>query len=215
MAPKGARLSYVDYDQYEVGIMAALSGDPQLKALYDTGDMYALFATDHLKLAGNRKAAKQLFLSYAYGMSRRALVDAAVSLGADRANAKAAFNLFLVFESWKKSVWARLLKDGRIATVLGNHYKRSGTGQLTAKEQRSAVSQVVQGTASLIFKKALLDVAHLPDVTITLPMHDALLFEHRLADTPAKVVEVFENVMTKELDGVINGKASVGQFAPD
>lgn len=214
-APKGARLSYVDYDQYEVGIMAALSGDPQLKALYGTGDMYALFATDHLKLAGNRKAAKQLFLSYAYGMSRRALVDAAVSLGADRANAKAAFNLFSVFESWKKSVWARLLKDGRIATVLGNHYKRSGTGQLTAKEQRSAVSQVVQGTASLIFKKALLDVGHLPDVTITLPMHDALLFEHRLSDTPAKVVEVFENVMTKELDGVINGKASVGQFAPD
>lgn len=215
MAPKGARLSYVDYDQYEVGIMAALSGDPQLKALYRTGDMYALFASDHLKLAGNRKAAKQLFLSYAYGMSRRALIDAAVSLGADRANAKAAFSLFLGYESWKKSVWTRLLNDGRISTAFGNHYKRRGTGQLTAKEQRSAVSQVVQGTASLIFKKALLELRHLPDVTITLPMHDALLFEHRLADTPAKVIEVFQDIMTKELDGAVIGKASIGQFVPD
>src|SRR3546814_10932353 len=36
-------------------------------------------------------------------------------------------------------------------------FKRSRSGTLTGKEQRSAVSQVVQGTASLIFKKALLE----------------------------------------------------------
>lgn len=215
IAPKGAILSYVDYDQYEVGIMAALSEDPQLKSLYGTGDMYALFATDHLKLPDNRKAAKQLFLSYAYGMSRRALVDAAVSLGAERANAKAAFSLFPVYENWKKAVWATFLKSGSITTVLGNHYERTKTGQLTAKEQRSAVSQVVQGTASLIFKKALIELSHIADVKIKLPMHDAVLFEHHSTDTPAKVVEIFENVMTKELSGNIIGKASVGQFAPD
>ncbi|MCW8061229.1 DNA polymerase [Agrobacterium tumefaciens] len=214
-APKGTCLSYVDYDQYEVGIMAALSGDPQLKMLYNAGDMYALFATEHLKLVGNRKAAKQLFLSYAYGMSRRALVDAAVCLGAERANAKAAFSIFGVFEDWKKSVSERFLKDGSIATVLGNHYKRSKTGQLSAKEQRSAVSQIVQGTASLIFKRALLEIDHIADVKITLPMHDALLFEHHSADTPAKVVEIFEDVMTKELNGVVAGKASIGQFASE
>lgn len=80
-AHKGAELSYVDFDQYEVGIMAALSKDPELMKLYAAGDMYDLFATTHLGLTGNRKAAKQLFLSYAYGMSKKALIDAAVSLG--------------------------------------------------------------------------------------------------------------------------------------
>src|SRR3546814_11173279 len=74
---EGAELSYVDFDQFEVGIMAALSGDQQLAALYAAGDMYELFAESHLGLTGSRKAAKKLFLSYAYGMSRKALVDAA------------------------------------------------------------------------------------------------------------------------------------------
>lgn len=92
-ARAGFQLCYVDFDQYEVGIMAALSEDPELIALYGSGDMYDLFASTHLGLENNRKAAKQLFLSYAYGMSRKALIDAAVSLGASRENAKSAFRL--------------------------------------------------------------------------------------------------------------------------
>lgn len=216
IAPReGAKLGYVDFDQYEVGIMAALSDDPELANLYGAGDMYDLFATTHLGLTGNRKAAKQLFLSYAYGMSRKALIDAAVSLGADRERAKVAFKLFSKYEDWKKTVETAFQREGRASTIQGNHYKRSGTGQLSGKERRSAVSQVVQGTASLIFKKALLNVGDLDDVVIVLPMHDALLFEYRLPDTPAKVVGAFESVMTEQLDGRVNGKASIGQFAPD
>jgi hypothetical protein len=211
-AHDGTELSYVDFDQYEVGIMAALSGDPELKKLYAAGDMYDLFATTHLGLAGNRKAAKQLFLSYAYGMSRKALIDAAVSLGVDRPRAKTAFRLFEQYEAWKKSVWTDFRDNGRVTSLLGNHYRREGHGPLTGKERRSAVSQVVQGTASLIFKKALLDVGKLDEVTIILPMHDALLFEHKSPDTPSKVVAAFENAMTAMLDGRVSGKASIGVF---
>lgn len=211
-ARKGTKLCYVDFDQYEVGIMAALSDDPEMSRLYGAGDMYDLFATTHLGLEGNRKAAKQLFLSYAYGMSRNALIDAAVSLGADRKRAKAAFRVFSKYEEWKKTIWITCQTEGRVTTIQGNHYKRSGKGALTAKEQRSAVSQVVQGTGSLIFKKALLEVGDIEDVTIILPMHDALLFEHRLVDTPTKVVATFERVMTELLQGRVKGKASISQF---
>lgn len=212
-AHEGAELSYVDFDQYEVGIMAALSKDSELMKLYAAGDMYDLFANIHLGLAGNRKAAKQLFLSYAYGMSKKALIDAAVSLGVDRPRAKTAFGLFEQYEAWKKSVWADFQANGSVTTLLGNHYVRERHGPLTGKEQRSAVSQVVQGTASLIFKKALLEVGKLDDVSIILPMHDALLFEHRATDTPSKVVAAFENAMTATLEGQVTGKASVGAFA--
>lgn len=211
-AREGRSLSYVDYDQYEVGIMAALSGDPELNRLYAAGDMYALFAREYLGMEDGRKAAKQLFLSYAYGMSRQALVDAAVELGVERGLAKAAFKRFAAYEEWKTSIATAFEREGRVATVFGNHFKRKRTGTLSAKERRSAVSQVVQGTASLIFKRAILEVAELPDVTITLPMHDALLFEHQSHRTPAQVVAAFESVMTKELDGRVKGKASVGHF---
>lgn len=212
-AREGAKLCYVDFDQYEVGIMAALSGDPELASLYAAGDMYDLFATTHLGLVGNRRAAKQLFLSYAYGMGRAALVDAAVSLGADRERAKAAFKRFSQYEEWKKMIGATFQREGRIATEMGNHFERNGKGQLSGKERRSAVSQVVQGTASLIFKKTLLQVESIDDVTILLPMHDALLFEHAQTDTPEKVVAAFEKVMSEQLHGVVNGKASISQFA--
>ncbi|MNH67961.1 DNA polymerase I [compost metagenome] len=211
-ASAGAKLCYVDFDQYEVGIMAALSGDPELARLYGAGDMYELFATSHLGLEGNRKAAKQLFLSYAFGMSRAALTDAAVSLGAERKQAKAAFRLFSKYEDWKKTIWADFYRENRVSSIQGNHFRRVKTGQLSGKEQRSAVSQVVQGTASLIFKKALLEVSRLEDVAIVLPMHDALLFEHRLAGTPEKVVAAFERIMTEQLNGIVKGKASISQF---
>lgn len=213
-ASEGAELSYIDFDQFEVGIMAALSGDKQLTALYEAGDMYELFAGRYLGLEGNRKAAKQLFLSYAYGMSRKALVDAAVALGAERIKAKDAFRVFARYEEWKKEVCAEFQHTGRIATEMGNHYTRSKSGALTGKERRSAVSQVVQGTGSLIFKKALLEVDLLEDVTILLPMHDALLFEHRLSETPSKVIAAFQDVMTATLGNRIAGKASVGNFVP-
>jgi DNA polymerase-1 len=71
---------------------------------------------------------------------------------------------------------------------------------------------VVQGTASLIFKKALLEVGEFNDVTILLPMHDALLFEYRLPNTPVEVVKTFEGVMTEQLHSRVKGKASIAPF---
>lgn len=303
-AREGTKLGYVDFDQYEVGIMAALSEDPELARLYAAGDMYDLFSSTYLGLDGNRKAAKQLFLSYAYGMSNKALIDAAVSLGADRKRAKSAFKIFTKYEEWKNSVWLKFCSEERIGTLNGNYYKREmydlklmsvsalkhladkgsslivvalvgkklhvrifddkgkkivdkQEGQITSseafiefrqrlepfpnksdlpfesqqeiirlavkatgcnrrlsdREKRSAVSQVVQGAASLIFKKALIAVGNIEDVTIILPMHDALLFEYHLSDTPGQVIATFEKVMTDQLSGRVNGKASLGQFA--
>ena len=74
------------------------------------------------------------------------------------------------------------------------------------------MSQVVQGTASLIFKRSLLAVASISDVRVVLPMHDALLFEHTLVETPAKVVHAFEQVMTDVLSSMVAGKASISDF---
>jgi DNA polymerase I len=76
------------------------------------------------------------------------------------------------------------------------HEQRIKNGQLSAKEQRSAVSQVVQGTASLIFKMALLEVDKIEDAAILLPMHEALVFEHSLPETESLAVKEFENIMT-------------------
>lgn len=208
----GKKLGYVDYDQFEVGIMAALSGDLNLKKLYSSGDMYALFAEDYLKINGFRKEAKQLFLSYAYGMSRKAVIDAAVELGADRANAKAAFKSFQDYEAWKVSKEHEFNQNGRMGTLLGNYIVGRGSAPFARKEVRSMISQSVQGAGSLIFKKAILLMSEREDFRFVLPMHDAVLFEYTDKETPAFVVKCMETAMTSVLDNKVEGKASIAEF---
>lgn len=162
---------------------------------------------------GNRKAAKQLFFSYAYRMSRKALVDAAVSLGVERPQAMEAFRLFRRYEDWKQEVWAEFQSFGGVAAVLGNHYCQACGGQLTGKEQRSANSQVVQGTASLIFKCALIAASYIGVMRVLLPMHDTLFFEHKITETPDTVVITVESITKEVLYGGVAGKASISDFA--
>lgn len=42
-------------------------------------------------------------------------------------------------------------------------------------------------------------------------MRDALLFKHMLPETPARVIDAFECVMTDVLSARVTGKASIGE----
>jgi DNA polymerase-1 len=208
----GMALSYVDFEQYEAGIMAILAKDEKLLAFYASGDLYVLAAEQIFKCSAKRKEAKRLFLSYAYGMKRKNLVDAACGYGAERLAAKEFFGQFETFESWKAEIWGDFKENGRIGTSLGNYRRREQEGDLTDAEKRSAVSQVVQGTASLIFKKALLRLSSVEHIALKVPMHDAVLFQHPLGFDISIVEEMFSQVMSEHFGDLIKGKASRAQF---
>lgn len=209
---RGMQLSYVDYEQYEAGIMGALSNDERMISLFSSGDLYASAANQIFGDVSMRKQAKRLFLSYAYGMKRKSLVDAAVQLGAQRNAARQFYSQFEQFESWKLKIWESFRTQGRIGTALGNYLVRSSSDELTDKEKRSAVSQVVQGTASLIFKKALIELSQLTEIELKLPMHDAVLFQHRPTFDPMGVADLMSGVMTEHFHGQIKGKAALATF---
>lgn len=214
MPDPGKAFSYVDFDQYEAGIMAALSGDQNLLQLYANGDLYDLAAKEIFNDSGKRKEAKRLFLSYAYGMKRKNLVDAAYASGAERKATRDFFDQFREFEQWKVSLTNEFERESKIGTVLGNYLVRDQKDELTAKEKRSAVSQVVQGTASLIFKKVLLELRNEEQVQLKVPMHDAALFQHPIGFDTTVIVDMFSRVMTEHFGSTINGKSSLAQFFP-
>lgn len=214
-ADDGMELSYVDFGQYEAGIMGALSEDPNILALFASGDLYTQVAEQIFADSSKRKSAKRLFLSYAYGMKRKNLIDAAVGFGAQRDSAKRFFLQFSKFEEWKSGIWSEFAAAGRIGTAFGNYLTRSNSADLSDKEKRSAVSQIVQGTASLIFKKALLRLGFLRDVELKVPMHDAVLFQHHAGFDPQAVARLFADVMTEHFQNKIVGKASVTGFLQD
>lgn len=209
---QGKCLSYIDFGQFEAGIMAALSGDEAMLALYRQGDVYELVAVEVFGDPAFRKQGKRLFLSYAYGMRRRNLIDAAVGYGADRDKAKNFFRKFVKFEQWKSQIHSEFRDSGRIGTAFGNFLRRSSKNPLSEKEKRSAVSQVVQGTASLIFKKALIKMSLDERVALRIPMHDAVLFEHSPEFNPIEIVNLFSGVMTEHFGGAIEGKAEIAAY---
>lgn len=207
-------LCYVDYDQFEVGVMAVVSGDPKMKYIYENTDTYEDLANQIFNDTGFRKKAKIMFLSYTYGMSLDNLMSSVSELGGNVKKAKEYFLEFTVFEEWKKTVCDLFHQDGRISTICANNLNRQVTGELSDKERRTVVNHVVQGSATYIFKKALLELSQQNGVQVLIPMHDAVLFQHPPEFDPNTAVSIFEEVMTSALGGVVKGKASIEAFFP-
>ena len=183
-ASPGHTLVYLDYSQFEPNIMASISNDSMLSQICgDGGDLYERLSIDLCGSAVYRDTVKMMFLAYSYGKDVNSLSDflADCDMSLERATAviKQRFiPLFLGIEKWKASVEGLLFDQGRIGTLLGNHRYREVDGDLNARERRWAISQLVQGTGSLILKKVIIAVKQqLPEVSILLPMHDALLVE--------------------------------------
>ena len=132
---------------------------------------------------GERKTAKILFLSYSYGMSWSNIKKLIYTLTSgtknqENLNINDIYDLLSVFESWKEKAYKILLEQNRVGTILGNYRYRESTNTLSNREKRFSVSQLVQGTASLILKKVIIEINDsLPNVQIILPMHDALLMQ--------------------------------------
>lgn len=210
---EGKRLHYVDYCQFEPGIMAALSRDPQILRLYESGDLYKQISQELFHSVEHRKIAKKLFLSYSYGMSLKKIADAASESGANRRTASDFFRQFSKFEAWKEDVIRRYEDTGKVGTTLGNYSRRSKQGDLSAKEKRSCISQVVQGTGALIFKKALLALNRKLGIVPLIPMHDAVLFETSDTKLATRAISVMKETFDEHFEGRVKGRAELAEFS--
>lgn len=212
VADEGFSLCYVDYDQFEVGVMAALSGDPKMKYIYENKDTYTDLAEQVFNSPDFRNKAKIMFLSYTYGMSLENIMSSISQLGGNKKKAKEYFSEFSVFENWKGLICEAYQDQGRIPTISANFLNRQLTGDLSSKERRTTVNHLIQGTATYIFKKALLELSKLEGVQLLIPMHDAILFQYQESVNPGTVVKIFEDTMTSVLEGKVKGKASIEHF---
>ena len=84
IADKGMKLSYIDYDQFEVGIMAAMSGDNVMADLYKNKDAYSDLSNIIFGAPDYRKKCKVFFLSYTYGMSLENILIAVEKQGGNK-----------------------------------------------------------------------------------------------------------------------------------
>lgn len=179
------RLIYLDYTQFEPGVLAGLSGDARLIAAYNDGDLYTALADVLFGDTTQRPVAKRVFLAFSYGMTpdRIAIMLSGDAAANERdsyaAKIAAFFEEYVDLARFRISQQEALRAHGHVASLFGNRRTRALTGErLSQKEQRWAMNHPVQSTASLIFKEALNAIIMEFGVEpVILPVHDAVLLQ--------------------------------------
>ena len=219
-----SRLVYLDYAQFEPGVLAGLSEDKHLTEAYNGGDVYTALAKALFQNPNGRPMAKRVFLAYSYGMTTDHI--AALLGGSEgshteqKAYAKRIhifFEQFSKLEDYRITQQKKLFEEGMVSSLLGNRRLRTRDGTLTFKEKRWALNHPVQSTASLIFKEALLSIAkEIGAEKIILPIHDAVLLQLDNGDNFEREVKIATDMMIAAFGRRlprIKARVKVGSFA--
>lgn len=156
---KNHEFIYVDYSQFEAGILASLSNDEKLQKLYGK-DIYKDINKKVWKESKTREDAKILFYKYMYGVTFKSTAESDY------------FKSFTKLCRFKEKIESEIELKGKVGSSNGNYRV------LEVNDKTIALSHRIQAEASLIFKEALLKVEkEVPEVDFVLPMHDAALYE--------------------------------------
>jgi DNA polymerase I len=125
----GSGLAYIDWEQQEFGIAAALSGDPAMITAHNSGDPYIAFAHQCGAIPGDgtkethgaiREQFKQCALAVQYGMEAQSL---ALRIGQSEAQARHLLRLhretYPQFWRWSDGALAFAILHGALWTVYG------------------------------------------------------------------------------------------------
>jgi DNA polymerase I len=214
VAPEGHELLCADYSQIEPRILAHLSQDPRLLAIFaNSEDIHMATAMEIFGLPASqvskdmRRAAKTVVFGIVYGISPFGLSQ---NLGVPQAEAKKYIETF--FERFPA---VRALMDGHIAegrakgyttTILGRRRPipelQSGDPVQRNFGERMAVNSPIQGSAADLIKMAMINVHaklqhELPFTKMILQVHDELIFE-----VPEKELDAAKGLVRGEMEGV-------------
>jgi DNA polymerase I-like protein with 3'-5' exonuclease and polymerase domains len=165
-------LIYIDYCQFEAGILASESNDPKLIDMYNNQDIYTQLSIAIFGDELNRNKSKLLFFAYCYGMSIKNINQ---RFGKEKLDIF--FNQFPNLDVFRKKINDDFIKHKFINTSMGNHRYMSSKN-FENEVESWVISQKIQGNASLILKKAILNIYEIDkEIEFLLPMHDAVLYQ--------------------------------------
>jgi len=182
---EGYTFLYCDFNQFEPGILASMCKDEEMLKLYNSSDIYASFSEYLFESSVHRKEAKILFLSYIYGMSNKkliALIDSVIKSKAVSSTKSASqfFSKFQALDKFRRTEIRKAMNLGYIQseTSFRRYIRKQKDGiKGQTSESRFVLSQLIQGTASYILKKAILEVSKDESIEFMIPMHDAVLYQ--------------------------------------
>ena len=218
-APQGSVIVSADYSQIELRIMAHLSGDKTLIAAFQNGeDVHRRTAAEVFGIAPEnvsseqRRYAKTINFGLIYGMGQYGL---AKSLGIDNLSAKTFIDRYFArypgVAEYMQRTKEQAAAQGFVETLFGRRLYlpdiRNKNANARAGAERAAINAPMQGTASDLIKRAMIDVSRWlvsDDLKSKLIMqvHDELVLEVPEAELDS-VKEKLPQIMAKVDDGML------------
>jgi len=198
----GWKLLSADYSQIELRVLAHVSGDPMLRASFESGeDLHARTAGETFGVPPSdvtrrqRDIAKMINYGIAYGLSAFGLAH---RLGLEKSEAgdiiERYFARYAKVKQWLDDTIAQARTTGVVKTMFGRRRYlpdiNSRNPAARSAAERTAVNTPIQGTAADLVKRAMLKVdaalrgKH--QARMLLQVHDELVLEA----PPAEVSEV-------------------------
>lgn len=219
-APPGSVIVSADYSQIELRIMAHLSGDKTLIAAFQNGeDVHRRTAAEVFGTATEnvtpeqRRYAKTINFGLIYGMGQYGL---AKSLGIDNLSAKTFIDRYFArypgVAEYMQRTKEQAAAQGYVETLFGRRLYlpdiRNKNANARAGAERAAINAPMQGTASDLIKRAMIDVSRWlvsDDLKSKLIMqvHDELVLE--VVETELDFVkEKLPQIMAKVDGGLLD-----------
>ena len=215
VARSGFGILCADYSQIELRILAALSGDSELKAAFARGDdVHTVVAARFFGLdvsevtTEQRSAAKQTVYGLLYGMTARGLAQQLyISTGEARKLISSFRDQFPAVHNFTQSLVLKARERGYAETMAGRRLVLpillNGTPQERRSAERVAINMPVQGTQADMIKIAMARVANRlreaeAESKLILQLHDELLLEVA-DDERAEVEELVREEMANAL----------------
>jgi hypothetical protein len=184
----GVAIAQIDYGSQEVGIAAALSGDPVLIADYIAGDPYRQFAATALGVLNPTEQQRQVYkmtvLGRIYG---KGVVSLARDLGISKTQAQRIMDQmtarYPVLSAWLERVTTKAAHCIPITCVLG--WSLAATGK--RGEERTFLNFPMQANASELMRVVLVRASKLPVIGY---VHDSFLLEDTVDRIEQSVAEM-------------------------
>jgi DNA polymerase I len=166
----GWKLLSADYSQIELRVLAHISGDPVLRASFESGeDLHARIAGETFGVPPaevsrqQRDIAKMINYGIAYGLSAFGLAH---RLGLEQSEAadiiERYFGRYAKVKQWLDDTIAQARRSGMVKTMFGRRRYlpdiNSKNPAARSAAERTAVNTPIQGTAADLVKRAMLSV---------------------------------------------------------
>jgi len=215
IAPEGRVFLACDYSQIELRILAHLSGDEAMRAIFaENRDIHASTAALVFNISEDqvtkdqRRSAKAINFGLMYGMGPHALSrELKITFAQAQLFIKAYFDAFPRVKKWIDETLEKGRETGYIETIMGRRRYlpelQSPDKRLRAAGERMAVNMPAQGTQAEMIKLAMVNLdkiilnlggENVSEIAMILQVHDELVFEVK-----EDKVDEWEEVVQREM----------------